>query len=152
MTITPPPLPLDDATLLDLVRDPRTPKQRWAINAACVGLDVDPYFVEDGEPDAAALALCATCPVAGHCLATALAHEEVEGFRFGWWGGVSPEGRERIGTRLGLGFADLSLDLEDLPLQQRIRRLRADNHTVPQIAAHCGCTERTVYRHLSASA
>jgi len=151
MTITPHPS-LDDATLLTLVRDPRTPLQCWAADAACAGLDVDPYFSEDGEPDAAALALCATCPVATHCLATALAHEEVEGFRFGWWGGMSPEGRDRISARLGLGFADLSLDLEDLPLPQRIRRLRADDHTVPQIAASCGCTERTVYRHLTASA
>ena len=151
MTILPTPS-INDAALLALVRDPRTIKQGWADQALCVSLDADPFFTDEPEPPAAVLAYCTACPVAANCLAAALAHEEVEGFRFGWWGGVSSEGRDQIARRLGLDFEDRSAFVEHLPLPIRIRTLREQGRTVPQIADECGCTKRTVYRHLAASA
>lgn len=144
---------VDDSRLVALIGDPRTTRLRWQDRAACVelGLSGDSYFPEDDEtPSVKALAACATCSVAQECLATALIHESQEGLRFGWWGGCSPDERETLARRM---------DLRTTPAETGPRRpadlariLRAQNRTVPSIAAELGCTQRTVYRYLASTA
>jgi hypothetical protein len=151
------PIPLfDDSRLVELIDDPRTTTLRWQDRAACVGLRLsgDSYFPEDDEmPSVEALAACPTCSVAHECLATALIHESQEGqegLRFGWWGGCSPVEREMLARRINLTTTPVEIDLRRQADLARI--LRAQNRTVPSIAAELGCTKRTVYRYLASTA
>jgi hypothetical protein len=145
---------VDKTYLVALIQDPATTRHAWANCAVCITLPTgdNPYFPEDDDvPSAEALACCAVCPVATECLASALVHEALDGCRFGWWGGVAPNER------------DLLWGTFDLPARQPVevdlrnpaaiaRHLRAQRLTVSAIAAELGCTERTVYRYLAASA
>jgi hypothetical protein len=123
--------------------------------AACQDLDLggDPYFPEDeGQPPVAALGLCARCPVAIECLATAMLLEAGDGYRVGWWGGLSPNDRENLWESIGVAETH-SPEAPDVGKPAAVARwLRDQGQTVPQIAARLGCSERTVYRYLKASA
>ena len=55
------------------------------------GVDPDWFFIETGVP-VAAIAVCAGCVVRAACLEHALAKPE----RYGVWGGLSANQRERI--------------------------------------------------------
>lgn len=150
MTVIP---AIDEARLVTLIDDPAITSYRWHDRAACVKdpLAGDPYFPDGDEgPPAEALAQCAGCPAAHECLATALVHEAENGYRFGWWGGCGPEEREALARRLEIPTRRAEVDL--FRPADRARHLRAQKRTVPSIAAELGCTERTVYRYLSASA
>jgi len=145
---------VDETRFVAMILDPDTTNQRWAERAACAHLSLagDPYFPEDGEtPPTEALACCASCPVANECLATALVHEAIDGYRFGWWGGLGPGERGLLAADLALPApAPATIDLRSPAAIAR--HLRAQRRTVPAIAAELGCTERTVYRYLAASA
>ncbi len=144
---------IDESRLVTLVNDPPTTTRRWDDRAACAALHLagEPYFPEDGDlPPTEALARCITCTVAHECLATALVHESDEGLRFGWWGGCSPDEREVLAERIGLVTTTVEIDLRRPADLARI--LRAQNRTIPSIAAELGCTERTVYRYLASTA
>ncbi len=70
----------------------------WAGRGLCTNADPEFWFPADEEdPDlaAAALALCARCPVRPACLAHALAIGE----RHGIWGGLTPRQRRDLRTR-----------------------------------------------------
>lgn len=150
MTLTP---PVDVSRLVTLVRDSRVATNGWRNRAACADIRLgDHYFPDEGEsPPVEALARCSTCPVAQECLATALAHEQKDGMRFGWWGGCSPDERQVLAERMALAPTPADVDLcrsaGDLA-----RSMRAQNHTIASIAAEVGCTERTVYRYLASTA
>jgi hypothetical protein len=148
------PIPLtDESRLVALVSGFTTTSRRWEERAACADLPsgTDAYFPAAGEPpSASALSRCRSCPVATECLASALIHESHSGYRFGWWGGVEPDGREQLAQRLGIQTMPAELDIRgpaDLA-----RYLRSQNLTISSIAAELGCTERTVYRYLANSA
>jgi hypothetical protein len=144
---------IDEARLVALVNDPRTTTQHWNDRAACADLSLPgyPYFPDDGDvPPTEALACCITCTVAHECLATALIHESEEGLRFGWWGGWSPTEREILAESIGLTTQQVEID-QGRPADLA-RSLRAENRTIPSIAAALGCTERTVYRYLASTA
>ncbi len=67
----------------------------WRKRAACRGIDVEIFFPEsddDVEAEAAAKAVCESCPVRQACLEHALAHREREGI----WGGATERERRRI--------------------------------------------------------
>jgi hypothetical protein len=151
--MNPIPLVVDESRLVTLVTDPATTERRWDQRAACADLPggIDTYFPDDGDlPPVDALARCLTCPVATECLATALVHESQSGYRHGWWGCTGPDERDQIARRLGIATTPVELDIRgpaDLA-----RYLRAQNHTIPSIAAELGCTERTVYRYLAKTA
>jgi hypothetical protein len=148
------PIPLiDESHLVTLVNDLTTTSRRWDERAACADLPsgADADFPDDGElPPEDALARCQSCPVATQCLATALIHESRSGYRFGWWGGVGPDGREELARRLGIQTMPVELDIRGPVDLARV--LRSQNLTIPSIAAKLGCTERTVYRYLANSA
>ncbi len=148
------PIPLvDEFRLVNLINDATVTARVWDASAACADLPAasDPYFPNDGEvPPAEALARCATCTVLHECLATALIHESEAGLRFGWWGGCGPEARELLAERIGLTAQQVEADVQQPAHLARI--LRAQNRTIPSIAAHLGCTERTVYRYLATTA
>jgi hypothetical protein len=145
---------VDEVSLVALVQNPATTVHAWTDRAACVECDVDPeaYFPEDTEPPPAdALACCAACPVSQQCLASALVHESLDGYRFGWWGGFGPAERDALWRRLDvapLQPANVSL----WTTAEIARYMRDEDYTVPAIAAELGCTERSVYRYLAASA
>jgi hypothetical protein len=145
--------PVDEVRLAALVNDLNTTSRRWDERAACVDLPSGPdaYFPDDGQlPSAAALAVCHSCPVVTECLAAALIHESRSGDRFGWWGGTGPDEREQLAQRHGIQTTPVELDIRspgDLA-----RYLRSQDLPIPSIAAKLGCTERTVYRYLAASA
>jgi hypothetical protein len=73
-------------------------------------------------------------------------------FRFGWWGGLSPNERGEVAVTIDLPSASLDVDLTQLPPAERALRLRTQDCSVPTIAAELGCTERTVYRYLARAA
>ena len=71
----------------------------WQAQAACRNTDTDTFFLPDAirgprkrAREAAAKAICATCPVVASCLDWALAGGEAHGV----WGGTTPEERERM--------------------------------------------------------
>lgn len=78
---------------------PRSDLWDWQLRGACRGLDTDLFFHPEGERgpsranrEAAAKAVCGTCPVASTCREHALtAHEP-----YGVWGGLSEHEREQI--------------------------------------------------------
>lgn len=65
----------------------------------------------------------------------------------GW---LRPRGAELLAERMGLPIQRVKIDLRRPAYLACI--LRAQNRTVPAIAAELGCTERTVYRYLAAAA
>ncbi|HLZ39029.1 MAG TPA: WhiB family transcriptional regulator [Mycobacteriales bacterium] len=74
----------------------------WQDSAACRFEDRDLFFPPDEERgryagfrEAAAKQICRSCPVAGECLDYALRADE----RYGVWGGMSAEERERVRRR-----------------------------------------------------
>ncbi|MDU0315557.1 WhiB family transcriptional regulator [Phycicoccus sp. M110.8] len=69
----------------------------WQLEGACRSSSPDQFFFGEAERgkrrmarEAAAKALCATCPVVQACLAHALKVREP----YGVWGGTTPEERE----------------------------------------------------------
>ena len=76
----------------------------WQLDGACGAQDTELFFHPEGERgpsrsgrDAAAKAVCATCPVLVQCRAHALAAREP----YGIWGGLSEHDREELlGQRL----------------------------------------------------
>lgn len=63
----------------------------WQEHAACRG-KTNEFFLEGGKSIKDAVAVCAACPVREDCLCYALRNEE----RFGVWGGLSPQQRQRL--------------------------------------------------------
>jgi WhiB family redox-sensing transcriptional regulator len=73
-------------------------KNEWQTHAACLGIDPDLFFPEQGEAGSTAThakQVCAGCEVRTECLDYAAANAE----QYGIWGGLSP--RERQGLRTG---------------------------------------------------
>ena len=75
----------------------------WQMHAACRGEQSAVFFHPEGERgparrkrDAAAKAVCATCPVLNQCREHGLAVREP----YGVWGGLSEEEREAIYARV----------------------------------------------------
>ncbi len=71
----------------------------WQLQGSCRGVDPSLFFHPEGERgprrsnrEAAAKAICATCPVLVQCRAAALAAREP----YGVWGGLSEHEREQI--------------------------------------------------------
>lgn len=146
-----------ELTLADLINDPTITAQRWAVDAACNGFISDvasPYIPDDDDavPPNEALDLCDHCPVSLHCLAAALVFETGGDLRFGWWGGLSPAERDEVAVTIALPAVRINVDLTDMPPAERALHLRAQQCSVPAIAAELGCTERTVYRYLARAA
>jgi hypothetical protein len=138
--------------LVALVQDPNTLLQHWVREAPCKGsTDIArALFPEDGcEPPAHALALCARCPVASECLATALVHEKSDEYRHGWWGGCSPSDRDLIAAAIEVEVCIPRFQHDMSDPRVLARRLRAENHTISSIATELRCTKRTVYRYLA---
>lgn len=141
---------IDEQTLLGHIYDPRTVRQHWRDSAACAVLPGMPYFPEEDDvPTVEALAHCASCPVAAQCLATALIHEATDEYRNGWWGGLSPDERDELWAHLGEPLSPDPREADIRDPRELTYHLRDRNHTVASIAAHLGCTERTIYRYLA---
>lgn len=71
----------------------------WRALAACAGLDADLFHSQSSQR--AALACCASCPVAEPCLFTALVAEAAAGGRrAGIWGGTTTYRRTLIDDHL----------------------------------------------------
>lgn len=75
----------------------------WQLHGACRDADPRLFFHTDGERgaarrdrDAAARAICATCPVIEQCRRHALRVREP----YGMWGGLSAEDREGVYSRV----------------------------------------------------
>jgi WhiB family transcriptional regulator, redox-sensing transcriptional regulator len=84
-------------TLADLI--PARPA--WMARAACRGMDSATFFPSRGEPTAEAREVCAGCPVAGPCLAYAVA-EGLEGV----WAGTSKRERRAMGRQASVRGAN----------------------------------------------
>lgn len=74
----------------------------WQTDAACAEIgDLDLFYPSKGGSNVDAKAVCSRCPVAAECLDYALAIEAGEQHgqwvgRFGIWGGLSAQERERL--------------------------------------------------------
>jgi len=78
---------------------PQVEKWEWQLLGSCRGQDTELFFHPEGERgpsranrEAAAKAVCATCPVLLQCRAHALASREP----YGVWGGLSEHEREDL--------------------------------------------------------
>lgn len=67
----------------------------WQLRAACRGSDVDLFYSVEAADVAAALAICATCPVRVPCQDLAIQRREA----FGTWGGTTEADRRRTFRR-----------------------------------------------------
>ena len=83
---------------------PQSDLWEWQLLGACRGKDTELFFHPEGERgprranrEAAAKAVCATCPVLLQCRRHALAAREP----YGVWGGLSEHEREAIAARAG---------------------------------------------------
>jgi WhiB family redox-sensing transcriptional regulator len=65
---------------------------RWQDQAACRGLDPNPFFPGRGETPEAAKEVCAVCPARAACLEHSIVHREHRGV----WGGLSAEERRQL--------------------------------------------------------
>ncbi len=152
------PLPaFEHSRLASLLSDPALTRRHWADRSLCRGLSPDTYFPDlEADPDCAppptALVRCRACPVSHECLATALFHENADGYRFGWWGGLSPESRAELWAEIGPGLTSPAVPPDHLDPPAKARYLRDRRLTVAAIATQLGCSERTVHRYLAASA
>lgn len=79
--------------------DPIQESYEWQHAGACRGVDTETFFPPEPERgprrrrrEAAAKALCATCPVIQECLDHALSVREP----FGVWGGLNQTEREHL--------------------------------------------------------
>ena len=77
----------------------------WQLRSACRSIDTNLFFHPEGERgpakerrDAAAKAICATCPVLAQCRSHALRVHEP----YGVWGGLTEDERERVYERMSL--------------------------------------------------
>lgn len=142
-----------EANLVELLQSPAVTHQAWAPRAACQGMPTEMFFGDqDDPPPAQAMAACRACPVASECLATALLHESVDELRSGWWGGLGPEDRDVLWARIEAPVTPAAADLDMRDPAALARHLRSQSRTIPSIAAELGCSKRTVYRYLAASA
>jgi len=84
----------------------------WALvirHAQCSDgrLDPDQWFPVSADPGqarqeaAAAIAICVTCPVRGHCLTLSLQHWDIG--QYGIWGGLVAADRARLHRRMPAG-------------------------------------------------
>jgi WhiB family redox-sensing transcriptional regulator len=67
----------------------------WRQDAACRDADTSIFFPETDDEAAAALALCAACPVREACLEFALITRQDDGV----WGGMTETERKRLRRR-----------------------------------------------------
>lgn len=74
----------------------------WQLHGACRTADPDIFFHPEAERgpsrrnrDAAAKAVCASCPVVSECIAHALSVREP----YGVWGGLNEDEREELHAR-----------------------------------------------------
>jgi WhiB family redox-sensing transcriptional regulator len=67
----------------------------WRQDAACRDLDTAVFFPDTEEEVAAALAVCAACPVREACLEFALVTRQDDGV----WGGMTETERRRVRRR-----------------------------------------------------
>ncbi len=81
---------------MNVYTDNRLTPEPWSEKAACLQVDPEMFFGEDGMFREDAKRLCNTkCEVVAECLAYALENRE----RWGVWGGLSEIERRRILTR-----------------------------------------------------
>lgn len=62
----------NDPRLLAALATRNNPKHQWSDDAACRDRDPDSFFPDPSSKDAGPLAICAGCPVAAWCLASAI--------------------------------------------------------------------------------
>ena len=67
----------------------------WRKDAACRDLETAVFFPDTEEEAAAAVAVCATCPVREACLEFALVTRQDDGV----WGGLTESERKRLRRR-----------------------------------------------------
>jgi len=74
----------------------------WMDQAACADIGPGLFYPRGEKPDAGyydeARRICGGCPVRAECLDYALAVDD----RFGMWGGLSPQEREKVRKQRGI--------------------------------------------------
>ncbi|WP_244960123.1 WhiB family transcriptional regulator [Actinomyces faecalis] len=70
----------------------------WQEQALCAQIDMDLWFPSSmgGGSSDAAVSVCCRCPVVDECLSYAMECEARDRRRFGVWGGLTPDERERL--------------------------------------------------------
>ena len=89
------PKPPAESTICAMALPVGSLRDGWKQAAACEGAPSDIFYPENEFETAAAKAICATCPVRGLCLESALRNKE----RYGVWGGLTPRERARLRRR-----------------------------------------------------
>lgn len=64
----------------------------WKFKGACLGMDPDIFFPENGSKTRKAIAVCDGCNVRAECLKYAIDHEQMDGV----WGGTGTKERRRM--------------------------------------------------------
>jgi hypothetical protein len=90
--------------LLELAHAVAKADEQWHGAAACAGVRTNSFYIAGARKHS--VALCSECPASEPCLWAALALEQLEGRRFGIWGGTTPARRARIAASLsGVEFS-----------------------------------------------
>ena len=113
--------------------------------AACAGKPTDIFFPETDADSAAALAVCATCPA--RTRATCLETAEARGERFGVWGGVDFEVRDRKRARSPQTGA-LPRGVQAMTTARKLGKLRTEHRTLRALAAAADLSPETARFYL----
>jgi hypothetical protein len=114
--------------------------------AACAGQPTEMFFPETKAATAAALAVCATCPLRTRtaCLEAAQARNE----RFGVWGGVAFEAPRRSHAR-SPHTGKLPRGVQALKTADQLGELLGEHRTLRAVAAAAGLSAETARFYLT---
>lgn len=116
----------------------------WRADGACRSEPQALFFPERGQSIAAALSICAGCPVLLECRTWGLYHEKI-----GIWGGTSERERRRLRRQLGIRLREITID-DDSWKPARAAHLHRQGWRPAEIAIELHAETRTVHRWLTA--
>lgn len=120
----------------------------WLDSALCAQSDSEVFFPKKGGRSAAAKRICDRCPSKTPCLAYALEKDE----RFGIWGGLSRQERERLkkgSPEQPPARRRSRFDDQRAQRDSTIVEMTAQGSSAVKIAEQLGITDRTVHRVLA---
>lgn len=109
----------------------------WVQQALCAESDPEAFFPEKGGSTMPAKAVCSRCDVQAECLAYALRTRQSQGI----WGGLAV--RERAALLRGD-----SPQLRGVARTNRVQKMLDEGWGVPEIAASCGVSVKTIEREI----
>ncbi len=119
----------------------------WRAQGACRDQPAELFYPGRGGSHAAAIAICAQCPVLLECRQWGILHE-----KHGVWGGTSEHERRRLRRQLGVRCTAPEEAFDDSWRADRALVLWRQGWRIDEIAAELGANTKKVQRWLDAGA